>query len=128
MNTLSGLSTHDAYGVRVEDREISLNVPDVVKVIAVYESKDSSTPVLPKLTFVSGLNLNTTTFEGEQIVGQDSRAIGQIVNRTTDSIEFVYLNDNIFTVGEVIKFKESGIETTLQGVDDGNFVDRIIIN
>ena len=124
VNTLSGLSTHDAYGVRVEDREISLNVPDVVKVIAVYESKDSSTPVLPKLTFVSGLNLNTTTFEGEQIVGQDSRAIGQIVNRTTDSIEFVYLNDNIFTVGEVIKFKESGIETTLQGVDDGNFVDR----
>ena len=36
VNTLNGLTTHDAYGIRVEDREISLNVPDVVKILAVY--------------------------------------------------------------------------------------------
>ena len=34
------------------------------------------------------------------------------------------MNDNIFTVGEVIKFKESGVETVLQGVAVGNYVDR----
>ena len=26
------------YGLRVEDREISLNVPDVVKIIGIFES------------------------------------------------------------------------------------------
>ena len=40
ISTLTSLLTpSDAYGLRVEDREISLNVPDVSKVVAVYESK-----------------------------------------------------------------------------------------
>ena len=120
----SGLSGSRSYGLRVEDEEISLNVPDVVKVIAVYESKNTATPVLDKLTFVSGLSLNTNTIIGEQVVGQDSRAIGQIVTAGTNTVDFVYLNDSKFAIGEVVKFKESGIETILQGIDVGNFVDR----
>ena len=47
-----------------------------------FESKDTNTPVLDKLTFVSGLTLNTILLFGEQIKGVDSRAIGQIVSRT----------------------------------------------
>ena len=43
------------YGLRVEDREISLNYPDVVKIIGVFESIDSDSPSLDKLTFPSGL-------------------------------------------------------------------------
>ena len=43
------------YGLRVEDREISLNKPDVVKVIGVFESIDTNSPTLDKLTFPSGL-------------------------------------------------------------------------
>jgi len=120
----NNLSTSRAYGLRVEDEEISLNVPDVVKIIAIYESKNTATPVLDKLTFVSGLGLDTNTIVGEKIVGQDSRAIGQIVSRTTNTVDFVYLNDSVFTIGEVVKFKESGIETILQGVTVGNYVDR----
>ena len=106
VNTLNGLSLHDGYGVRVEDREISLNVPDVSKVIAVYESKTSSAPILDALTFVSGLSLNTNAIVGEKIVGKDSRAIGQIVSvPSATEIRFVYLNANKFTIGEVIEFR-----------------------
>ena len=68
------LEPSDAYGLRVEDDEISLNVPDVVKVDAVFESKDANAPVLDKLKFVSGLGLNTNVIVGEQIVGRDSRS------------------------------------------------------
>ena len=125
VNTLNGLTTHDAYGIRVEDKEISLNVPDVVKILAVYESKTTSTPVLDKVKFTSGLSLNTSAIIGEKIVGKDSRAIGQIVSvpNATD-INFVYLNGNKFAIGEVIEFRESGIETILQGTEKGNFIDR----
>ena len=120
----NGLLSDRGYGLRVEDEEISLNVPDVVKIIAIFESKNTATPVLDKLTFVSGLGLDTNTIIGEKIVGQDSRAIGQIVSRTANTVDFVYLNDSVFTIGEVVKFKESGIETILQGVTVGNYVDR----
>ena len=120
----SNLTQSGRYGLRVEDEEISLNVPDVVNVIAVYESKNTSTPVLDKLTFVSGLNLNTETIVGEKIIGEDSRAIGQVVSRTSNTVDFVYLNANKFTVGEQVKFDETGIQSILQGVTTGNFVDR----
>ena len=110
--------------MRVEDEEISLNVPDVVNIVAIYESKDTNTPVLDKLTFVSGLALNSNSIIGEKIIGKDSRAIGQIVSRTANTVDFVYLNGNQFTVGELINFEESNIETILQGVTVGNFIDR----
>ena len=125
VSTLTSLlEQSDAFGVRVEDEQISLNVPDVVEVIAVLESKDTNTPVLDKLKFVSGLNFNTNAIVGELIVGQDSRAIGQLVDRNANDVTFVYLNDSKFQTGEVVKFKESAIETTLQGVDVGNYIDR----
>jgi len=125
VNTLNGLTTHNAYGIRVEDKEISLNVPDVVKIHAVYESKTNATPVLDKLKFVSGLSLNTNSIIGEKVIGKDTRAIGQIVSapNATD-INFVYLNGNKFAIGEVVEFEESGIETILQGINTGNFIDR----
>ena len=126
ISTLTSLLVpSNAYGLRVEDREISLNVPDVVKVVAVFESKTTSTPTLDALTFVSGLNLNTSVIIGEKIVGKDSRAVGQIVSSpSATEVRFVYLNGNKFTVGEVVEFKESGIEAILQGTIAGNFVDR----
>jgi hypothetical protein len=113
------------YGLRVEDKEISLNVPDVVQIHAIYESKDTNTPSLDKLTFVSGLGLDTNTNVGEKIVGKSSRAIGQIVNRVSATeIEFVYLNANTFSAGETVTFKETNISTNIQKVTLGNYVDR----
>ena len=126
ISTLTSLLTpSNAYGLRVEDREISLNVPDVSKVVAVYESKTTAIPTLDALTFVSGLSLNTNAIIGEKIVGKDSRAVGQIVSApNATEIRFVYLNGNKFAIGEVIHFKESGGEHILQGTEAGNFVDR----
>jgi len=120
----SSLTTNDSYGLRIEDEEISLNVPDVNKIIAIYESKNTSKPVYDKLKFVSGLNLDTASVVGEKISGEESRAIGQIVERTATDISFVYLNANRFIVNENIKFKESSITATAQEVVNGNYVDR----
>ena len=125
VSTNSGLTASNYYGLRVEDADISLNVPDVVKIHAIYESKDTNIPSLDKLTFVSGLALDTNTVVGEKIVGKSSRAIGQVVNRVSATeIEYVYLNDNTFSKGETITFKESNIETNLQGITNGNYTDR----
>ena len=120
----SSLTQSESYGLRIEDEEISLNVPDVNKIIAIYESKNTSKPVYDKLKFVSGLNLDTVTVVGEKLIGEESRAIGQIVERTATDVSFVYLNANRFTVGENIKFKESSIIAGAQEVVNGNYVDR----
>ena len=125
VSTNSGMSESSYYGLRVEDKEISLNVPDVVRIHGIFESKDTSAPTLDRLTFVSGLALDTNTIVGEKIVGKSSRAIGQVVNRVSATeIEFVYLNANTFSKGETINFKESSIETNLQGITSGNYVNR----
>ena len=121
VSTLSSLlEPSAAYGLRVEDSEISLNVPDVVEVVAVLESKDTNTPTLDKLKFVAGLNLNTNAIVGELIVGKDSRAIGQLVDRNVNDVTFIYLNDSKFQIGEVVNFKDSAIETIVQGVEVSN--------
>ena len=125
VSTNNSLTQSDAYGTRIEDKEISLNVPDVVRIHAVYESKNNATPVLDKLTFVSGLGLDTNSIVGEKIVGKETRAIAQIVNRVSATeIEFVYLNDNTFSRGEVINFKESNIEANLQKITLGNYTNK----
>ena len=124
LTTDAGLNNNLGYGTRVEDQEISLNVPDVNKVIAVYESKNTAKPIFDKLTFVSGLNLDTNAVIGEKITGQESRAVGQIVERTSTTISFVYLNANKFTIGEQVKFKESAITAVLQEITNGNYIDR----
>ncbi len=120
----SNLLLDERYGLRVEDEEISLNTPDVVNIVAIFESKNKNTPTLDQLTFVSGLNLDTNTIIGEKIKGVDSRAVGQIISRTSNTISFVYLNANKFTIGEQIKFEESAIQSILQNVTAGNYIDR----
>ena len=96
----AGLTTSKFYGLRIEDEEISLNTADVVNVVAVYESTNDAAPVLDSLTFATGLALDQSVIIGEKIVGQDSRAIGQVVNVTATTVEYVPLNDNDFAVGE----------------------------
>ena len=121
----SSLNKNDSYGLRIEDEEISLNVPDVNKIIGIYESKNTSKPVYDKIKFVSGLNLDTATVIGEKIVGEESRTVGQIVERTATDVSFVYLNANRFIVNENIQFKES-LFSSAQEVLNGNYVDRTI--
>ena len=80
---LTGMTKSTGYGLRVEDREISLNYPDVVKIIGVFESIDSDSPSLDKLTFPSGLNLDTNAILGEKIKGSTSEC------DSTSSISYI---------------------------------------
>ena len=119
-----GLTTSKFYGTRIEDDQISLNVPDVVNVRAIYESTNTAAPVLDKLTFATGLALDQNAIIGEKLVGQDSRAVAQVVNSTANSIEYVKLNTNNFSVGESVKFKDSSIESVIQEITPGSYNDR----
>ena len=122
--TTNGLTQNDFYGLRIEDREISLNVPDVANIVAVFESKDNNDPTLDKITTISGLSLNTNSVVGEKVIGTESGAVAQIVNRVDDAnIEVVYFTDVKFALNELITFQESNIETTVQGITFGNNVD-----
>jgi hypothetical protein len=121
--SISGLSTSPYYGLRVEDREISLNVPDAVKLIAVYESLSTSTPTLDTLQFVSGLGLDINAIIGEKITGSESGSVAQIVNKPSSTdIQFVYLNSNKFVVGELVTFSESNIQSSIQAITSGSYL------
>ena len=119
--SLSGMDQASGYGLRVEDREISLNKPDVAKVLGVFESTDQNSPVLDKLTFPDGLNLDTTAIVGEKIIGDNSDAVAQITALiSATQVEIVYLTPTKFTTGEVCNFDESNISTLLQLITVGN--------
>ena len=120
-HALTGMNQIDDYGLRVEDREISLNVPDAVKIIGVYESLDANSPTLDKFTFPSGLSLNTESILGEKIIGATTGAIAQIVGRPSAfELEISLLSSGNFAIGEVVNFEESNISTTLQDITLGN--------
>jgi len=117
----SGLTISTVYGLRVEDDEISLNVPDVESVIGIFESSSSSTPTLPSITLI-GLNSNIlNSIKGERIIGKDTGAVASLAsNDGTNEVKFVYLNENIFSVGEKVTFEESQISGTVDSIQVGD--------
>ena len=119
--SISGLSTSTVYGLRIEDDEISLNVCDVESVIGIFESSSSSIPTLPSITII-GLNSNIlNSIKGEKIVGKDTGAIASLVsNDGTNTIKFVYLNENVFSVGETVTFEESQISGIVDSIQVGD--------
>ena len=120
----AGLTTSRFYGLRIEDKDISLNTADVVDVVAVYESTNNEAPTLDSLTFATGLALNQNAIIGEKIVGQNTRAVGQIIETTATEIKYVALNDNEFAVGEEVVFKDSSLSLIVQEVTPGSYIDR----
>ena len=68
------LTFNRVFGTRVQDRKISLNVPDAVQLLAVFESNDSGDADLPSLTLTaySGPSGNNSDLiVGEKITGLD---------------------------------------------------------
>lgn len=117
-----GLNYNQFYGLRVQDEEICLNYPDVAKIIAVYESLNTSSPVLDSVSFSSIANVDGNAIIGENIVGTKSNAIARIVNKpSSNTLGIVYLNTNRFIVGENIKFEESNILTSLSSITPGSY-------
>ena len=129
-----GLTYSQVYGTRVQDSEISLNVPDVVRVLAVYESATQDDPELPKLqlgAFTGQTNTNQDLFVGEQIIGQTSGAAGIVVSRVgVDEIEYVYLNTFKFSSDEIIVGKESNVQASIisKTLGDSNITQNFLFD
>jgi hypothetical protein len=125
-----GLTYNPYYGLRVQDDKISLNVPDVAKVLSVYESTNTADPILDRIQFSSISQVDTDAIIGEDIVGSDSGALARIVQNSssgatpaipTNNIGIVYLNDQTFSAGETVTFKESGIISTVETITLGKY-------
>ncbi len=109
------------YGTRVQDREISLNVPDIIKVHGIFESLDLLEPSAPKSILSTIISPTSTTSDliiGELITGRSSGAIAifcEIIS--SNQISFIYQNELKFTVGEILEFKESGVSATISSLE-----------
>lgn len=119
-----GMENSNSYGLRVDDDQISLNVPDAKKVVAIYESLNTGAPTLDTLSFVNGLELDSNAIKGEFIRGQVTDAVALVVSTPTSStVRVVYQSQDKFEVGELVVFEESNIRTNLQLITPGNFKD-----
>lgn len=121
-----GLTYNQYYGLRVQDEEICLNYPDVSEVISVYESLDSSDPVLDKITFNTNENVTQNAIIGENFVGQTSKAIGRVVSKPSgelDTLSVVYLSSARFLENEFVIFKDSNIVSDIKSITAGRYKD-----
>ena len=109
------------YGTRVQDKEISLNVPDVIKVHGIFESLDISNPSAPTAVLSTIISPTSSTADlviGEKIVGRDSNSIAILAESlSSNQITFIYQNESVFTIGETIEFKESGVVATVSSLE-----------
>ena len=117
-----GLTYNKFYGLRVQDEEICLNYPDVAKVLAIYESFDTSAPILDYIEFSASANVTTNAIIGENILGNSSKAVARIVTKpSTNTLGVVYLNENKLSSGESVLFEESNINTDIVSITEGKY-------
>ena len=119
-----GLSYNQYYGLRVQDEEISLNYPDVVKIISIYESYDSAAPTLDQIEFGASSDVTTNAIIGEDILGATSKSIARVVSKlSTNILGVVYLNSERLSELETVTFSESKITTNIQSITPGKYKD-----
>ena len=117
-----GLTYNRFYGLRVQDEQICLNYPDVAKVLAIYESFDTSAPTLDQIEFSASANVSTNAIIGENILGNSSKAVARVVTNAFQNIlGVVYLNENKFSAGESVSFEESNITTDIVSITEGKY-------
>ena len=115
-----GLTYNAIYGTRVQDEEICLNVPDGLRVHAVFESNTTSAPILPNITLVNRSSALTNTLQGELVIGSTSGAVARVVTSAASNVDIVYKNELRFTVGESVTFQSSGITGEVSSVIIGD--------
>ena len=119
-NFNDGLTYNTVYGTRVQDNEISLNVPDGLRVHAVFESSSTAAPTLPNITLVNRSSDLTNTLQGELVIGATSGAVARMVTSAASNVDIVYKNDLRFAVGESVTFQSSGITGEVSSVVIGD--------
>ena len=99
-NQLFGLQYSNLYGTRIEDREISLGLPDGFKLRAVYESYDDADPVIPSIQLVEPAFFAV----GSIITGKTSGARGLVVDFSSTTLRLTYVTlTGQFLGGETIE-------------------------
>ena len=130
-NSASGLTTttlndgltfgNFPFGTRVQDEQISLNVPDVFAVYKIYESTNTSDPSAPTLVLRSLTGVTGKTSDlviGEKIKGKTTQACAVLAENVTDfKISFIDENQINFKEGETVVFEESNIEAVIVTID-----------
>jgi len=118
-----GLTYNKWYGLRVQDDQISLNVPDVTKVLAVYESLNKNFATFDRIECTSTSNVDSNTVVGENIFGSNGAVARLVVrdNGVGNTLDIVYLTAERFSIGENVTFEESNITTTLENVINGSY-------
>ena len=114
-----------AYGTRVQDHVISLNVPDVIQIHGIFESADTNNATAPKVSLSDINSTSTTTGEllvGESFIGQTSGANAIVAEKlTSGQISFVYKNDIQFVEGETVVFQETSIQAVVSTLTSDSF-------
>ena len=114
-----------AFGTRVQDKNISLNVPDIIEIHGIFESADTANPSAPKMVLSSINGPTNTTSDliiGEEILGQNGSTIGVVAQKLTASqIIFVSKNNTTFKEGETVTFRESNIQAVITTLDSSSF-------
>ena len=112
------------FGTRVQDEIISLNTPDVVTILGVFESQNTDNADPPHMTTSQMDGITNTTNDliiGETIIGSQSGAKAMFVGKKTDtSIFFVYLNKTTFQNTEVVNFESSSVNAIAGAVSLGS--------
>ena len=111
------------YGTKWRDEEICLNHPDVVKIIAIFESVDTSTPTFDTLSFDSTLDVNNNAIIGENVKSLDGKIVARIVGKSTDKVEIIYLTSNRFDIFDEVEFEESNIIGEVKAQTEGKYKD-----
>ena len=107
----------DAFGTRPTDRTISLGRADAFKLVAVFDSENTSTEVtIPSLT----LGTITGTFtRGELVTGSASGATARIID-ISSPMEYVLATTTEFVVGETITGFSSSATSTVTALTAGS--------
>ena len=126
-----GLTKSTYYGLRVQDKEICLNYPDVANVFAVYQAIDENAVTLDTLTFFTNPDILDSVIVGENFLGDNSGAIGKVVTKAANQVTVVYLNRERFITQENVRFQESNVVAQVQSFSAGRYsdiTDRFTLN
>jgi hypothetical protein len=110
------------YGTRIQDQEICLNVPEVTKLYAIFESSGSQDPTAPSIVLENISTVSTSSvLIGEEIIGENSGAVAICLEKSSSfSVKYVSLNDRSFIDGENILFKESNVTASINQIISGS--------
>ena len=130
--TTDGLTSSKIYGTRVQDEEISLNFPEIHRVLGIFESDDETEPDVPFFTVSSqSESFSNNVIVGEQIIGGESGAVARVVDIPNPTkLTFVYENDKTFEVDESVTLGTSGIAAVISKLDpgDASIIDNYILD